>query len=268
MPERWPGLIIVGIVAGVMSGMFGIGGGVIIVPALAVFLGFTTIEAISTSLGALLFPVGVFAVMAYYRAGLMDLRASMSMAIGLLLTSALGALGALQIDAINPDLMQQVYGVFLLLMSWRFIEPRQLYKAWRIPKIPVDAPPKPLDPPVNIETYKFFGIGLVAGVFSGMFGIGGGIVIVPMLVLLFGFDQKKAVGTSLGALLFPVGLPGVLVYAQDGVLDFPVAVGVAGGLVIGAFLGANIALNLSSITVKRLYGLFILGVGLRFLFGG
>ena len=69
MPEQWAALIVVGLVAGVASGMFGIGGGVIIVPVLTVLLGFQLKMAVGTSLAALLMPVSIFAVIAYYRAG-------------------------------------------------------------------------------------------------------------------------------------------------------------------------------------------------------
>ena len=99
-----------------------------------------------------------------------------------------------------------------------------------------------------------------------MFGIGGGVVIVPALVVWLGYEQKRAVGTSLGALLMPVGLPGVLVYAQDGVLNVGVAAGIAVGLLIGAFFGARIALNLSSGQIKRLYGVFLFINAIRFIF--
>jgi len=100
-----------------------------------------------------------------------------------------------------------------------------------------------------------------------MFGIGGGAVIVPALVGFFNYDQKLAVGTSLGALLLPVGLPGVVRYAAAGTLDIPVAILVALGLVVGAFFGAQIALGLPSKTVKQLYGVFLVFVALRFIFG-
>jgi uncharacterized protein len=84
-------------------------------------------------------------------------------------------------------------------------------------------------------------------------------------VALLKYDQKLAVGTSLGALMLPVGLPGVLRYAADGVLEITVAAMVAAGLLFGSILGARIALNLPSRTVKRLYGLFLFFVAARFL---
>lgn len=108
-------------------------------------------------------------------------------------------------------------------------------------------------------------VGLVAGVAAGMFGIGGGVIIVPALVTLLKFDQKQAVGTSLAALLPPVSLGAVLSYYNEGLLDIAVAACVAVGLAGGAVIGARIALGLSSTTVKRLYGLFLVFVGLRFI---
>jgi hypothetical protein len=106
----------------------------------------------------------------------------------------------------------------------------------------------------------------VAGVASGLFGIGGGAVIVPTLVVLLGYEQKRAVGTSLGALLLPVGLPGVLSYQDAGVLDVAQAAPIAVGLMLGAVVGAQITLQLPSTTVKRLYGVFLFLVGLNFIF--
>jgi uncharacterized membrane protein YfcA len=92
------------------------------------------------------------------------------------------------------------------------------------------------------------------------------LIIVPILVALLHFDQKLAVGTSLGALLLPVGAGAVYSYYQAGMLDIPAAAFVALGLVGGAFIGAKIALGLPEKTIKRLYGIFLFIVALRFLF--
>jgi uncharacterized membrane protein YfcA len=111
-----------------------------------------------------------------------------------------------------------------------------------------------------------FGVGLVAGLAGGLFGIGGGLVIVPILVGLLKYDQKRAVGTSLAALLPPVGIGAVIAYYQAGQIQLGAAVLIAAGLIFGAFAGARIALGLPSATVKRLYGLFLLVISLRFIF--
>lgn len=255
------GLVIIGIIAGVLAGMFGIGGGVVIVPALTIFMGFETVEAISTSLAALLLPVGVFAVLAYHRKGLFSVRTAAWVAVGLAATTFLGAEITL---ALPTATLRKVYGFFLLIMAWRFIEPRVVWHQWRTANGTSTPPPLPL-PKIEARWYSLLGVGLFAGIMSGMFGIGGGIVIVPILAMLLHFDTKEAAGTSLGALLLPVGLPGVLRYASEGVLDWRAAALVAAGLVAGSIIGANVALSLPAERVKRLYGVFLLLVALRFL---
>lgn len=273
MPEQWLLLLAVGLVAGVLSGMFGIGGGVIIVPALTIFLGFEIVEATSTSLAALLLPVGIFAVIAYHRAGLLKLQSSALVALGLLTTSWLGATLAIGLPG---DTLKQIYGVFLLYVSWRMMEPRKVYGEVQERRTMLATtagttapPPTNTDEPTpelpDVPWYVVLMVGLVAGVASGMFGIGGGAVIVPALVVFLKYPQKLAVGTSLGALLLPVSLPGVLAYAQEDVLDLPVAAFVAVGLLIGAIFGAQIALGLPSKTIKRMYGVFLLFVALNFI---
>jgi uncharacterized membrane protein YfcA len=108
-------------------------------------------------------------------------------------------------------------------------------------------------------------LGLIAGVLSGMFGIGGGLVIVPALIVLGGFGTKEATGTSLFALMWPVGLLGVIEYARRGELRLVPGILIAVGLFIGAAIGARITGGLSETTMKRLYGFFLLVVGIYFL---
>lgn len=109
-------------------------------------------------------------------------------------------------------------------------------------------------------------IGLLAGVLSGLFGIGGGIVIVPLLVLLVGFTTTQAAGTSLAALLLPVGALGALEYWRAGQVDLRVALILAGGLLLGAYLGARLGISLPVEVVQRGFGVLLLVVGIRFVF--
>jgi uncharacterized protein len=94
-------------------------------------------------------------------------------------------------------------------------------------------------------------IGLVAGVLSGLFGIGGGVIVVPALLLLVGLTQREAIGTSLAALLLPVGFLGVLTYFRVGAVKLPVAALLALGLLVGAYLGSRLALNLPEVALRR-----------------
>jgi uncharacterized protein len=112
---------------------------------------------------------------------------------------------------------------------------------------------------------KMLVLGLAAGVLSGLFGIGGGLVIVPALVMLFAFPIKTAVGTSLFALLLPTGLLGVWEYWKTGNLKPGAGVCIAMGLFCGAYFGAVFASSISQTAVKRLYAVFLLVVAVYFL---
>src|SRR5262245_7373140 len=87
----------------------------------------------------------------------------------------------------------------------------------------------------------FLCIGLAAGVLSGLFGIGGGLLIVPALVVFSGFPTRTALGTSLGALLLPVGLLGAYTYWENGHVNVRASLLIAAGLFGGAFVGARLA---------------------------
>jgi uncharacterized membrane protein YfcA len=106
-------------------------------------------------------------------------------------------------------------------------------------------------------------IGLVGGILSGLFGIGGGLVIVPALILVVGFPIATAAGTSLGALLLPVGLLGAVEYYRAGHVDVRAAAVIAVGLLIGAYFGARIGTSLPPQVAQRAFGLFLLVVGAR-----
>lgn len=108
-------------------------------------------------------------------------------------------------------------------------------------------------------------IGLIAGLLAGLFGIGGGIVIVPMLVTFLKFNQGKAVGTSLAAMLLPVGILAVWKYAKSGDVDFKVAAAIALGIFVMAFVGAKFGLGVGDSLLARIFGLLLIIVGAKFL---
>jgi uncharacterized protein len=110
-------------------------------------------------------------------------------------------------------------------------------------------------------------IGLVAGVVSGLFGIGGAIVIVPALVLLVKLPQHTASGTSLASLLLPVGLLGAIEYYRRGQVNVAYAAIIAAGLFVGALVGAQLAGGLSDTMLRRGFGAFLLLVAGKLLIG-
>ena len=108
-------------------------------------------------------------------------------------------------------------------------------------------------------------LGLVAGVVSGLFGVGGAIVIIPGLVLIAKLPQHTAHGTSLAALLLPVGLLGALEYYKRGQVNIAYAAVVAVGLLIGAYFGARLAGSMSDVMLRKAFGVFLLLISVKLL---
>lgn len=252
----------IGFLAGIFSGMFGIGGGIVIVPALVLLADFPLLKATGTSLAAIMLPVGILGVIAYYRARILDLRAAAFVASGLLI-SVLG--GALLAHELPAQVMRKLYGIFCLYVSWTFIKPLDRLKKFR-GESPLPEPEPDSNNGPNPHFLALFGIGLLAGIMAGMFGIGGGNIIVPALVVFLKYPPKRAIATSLAALLPPIGLPGVIYYYRAGTLDIHMAILLAAGLLLGTVFGARLNIRMPTTQVKLLYGVFLIFVALRFLF--
>jgi uncharacterized membrane protein YfcA len=107
---------------------------------------------------------------------------------------------------------------------------------------------------------EFLAIGVAAGLLAGLFGIGGGVVIVPALILVAKMRPEAATGTSLAALLLPVGALGAWQYYRSGFVDLRSAVWVALGLFLGAWLGAHLALKLPARDLQRAFAVFLVFV--------
>ena len=111
-------------------------------------------------------------------------------------------------------------------------------------------------------------IGIAAGFLGGMVGIGGGVIIVPALVLLLGITQHNAQGISLAMMLFPVGILGVINYYKKGYVDFRYAGLIAAGFLIGSFLGSKFSLSLPQDTVKKVFAVIMIILAVRMLITG
>ncbi|MDP2653622.1 MAG: sulfite exporter TauE/SafE family protein [Candidatus Omnitrophota bacterium] len=114
--------------------------------------------------------------------------------------------------------------------------------------------------------FSYLLIGLLGGVFSGAFGIGGGTIMVPALVLLMGMGQHQAQGTTLAVLMVPVSILAVLQYYHAGHVKVAAAMTMALGFVFGALAGAYVIQNVSDANLKRAFGLFLVAVGAKMIF--
>lgn len=112
-------------------------------------------------------------------------------------------------------------------------------------------------------TWILIAIGFGAGILSGLFGIGGGILIVPALIFFMKMQPINATGTSLGALLLPVGALGAYEYYKKGHFNVSASLWIALGLFFGAYVGAKYAQNIPAFYLKRMFAVFLVAVAVR-----
>jgi uncharacterized membrane protein YfcA len=118
-----------------------------------------------------------------------------------------------------------------------------------------------------MKVFLYILLGLVAGVFSGLIGIGGGIIIVPALVLLFGLSQHTAQGTTLALMVPPIGLLAALAYYKQGFVDLKVAAFVCLGFFVGGLVGAKFAIAIPETILKKMFGVVLLAVSVKMILG-
>ena len=109
-------------------------------------------------------------------------------------------------------------------------------------------------------------VGLLAGMLSGLVGLGGGVIIVPALVFVLGFSQHQATGTSLGILLLPAGIFAVLNYYKRGMVDVKVVLLVFVGFLVGGYLGSKVSVNMPEAMLKKIFAVVLLLIAGKVLF--
>lgn len=242
----WAGLG-TGMSGGLLAGLFGIGGGIVMVPLLGLFLGLDQHRAQGATLAAMLLPTGLPAVLQYRRRGV---RTSLRL-VGVLILAFLFGItgGALVANLIPSGALRWGYAGFLVYLSLRTFLRQEVS--------PVDRGEAPFD----LAGLWTWGLpsGLLAGVVSGLTGLGGAVVVIPLLASKLRMTQHEAQLTSLMMLLPPIGLPGVYVYAKaQGGLPWAVIGGVAAGFATGSFIGAHWATRIQGARLKQVYAGFVL----------
>ena len=245
-------IVLLSLTVGLLVGLLGIGGGVVLVPALVYLLHYDQHMAQGTSLFILLPPIGLGALREYWKNGQVDLQAGIYCALGFLI----GGYGGGKIAVPMPsNVLKAIFGCFLMMSA---------VLLWR--KTRAVTAPYAADENASKESpWRVLGIFCTAGfcgVAAGMVGIGGGVLLVPLLSLLFGFSQHRAQGTSLIALIPPTGLLAFLAYWKAGYVDLHTGVLLIPGVFIGGILGGMLARRLNA---RRMAEVF---AGLMFLLGG
>ena len=243
---EWRGAVL-GLAAGFIGGLFGVGGGLLVVPGLVLWLHFEQRAASATSLAAIV--ASSAAALVRFSAG--D-SVEFDVAIVLFLGAGIGAFAGAQLAGYVPNYWLARGFVAVVIVS-----------AIRLAFAGGGAGAEPLVTGA-FETVALVAVGLAAGVLSATLGVGGGVVFVPALVALLGFEQQLAQGTSL-AVILPTVLVGTTVHARAGRVTWGVAVTVGAGGVIGGVGGAEVALGLPESVLSRLFAAFLIVMAVRML---
>jgi uncharacterized membrane protein YfcA len=263
--------IVVGLVSGVLSGAFGIGGGLVTTPAIRLLLGYPALIAVGTPLPVIL-PGAFTGALSYRRRGLADLRAGLTMGLVGSVGSVAGAL-----------LSAKAGGTVVLLataalIGWAAID--MLVQQWRASAGARTADAAPVEESATIgeaesdealvladaaphgreSIVRLVVLGLLAGVYSGFLGLGGGFVIVPGLTRFCGMSVKRAIGTSLVTVAI-LAIPGTVVHSLLGHVDWMLALLLAIGVVPGAMIGARLTENASDRAVRLTFAALLAVTG-------
>ncbi len=238
---------LIGFLAGFFGGLVGLGGGIIMIPLLVGILKLDQHKAHGTSLVALVF-TGISGAVAYGVKGSVSVLAAFLLAMTATVTARAGAHYAHSLPAWK---LKRSFGSFLFLISVFLLA-------------------KPYFPHVHgmATGWPFILVLLLAGMFtgflSGMMGIGGGSIMVPALVLLAGFGQHVAQGSSLLAMV-PAGAVGAYTHWKLGNVATTILTGLIAGILIGTYLGGTLAHFLSETALRIIFAAVLIWTGLRFL---
>ncbi|MFN2556811.1 MAG: sulfite exporter TauE/SafE family protein [Nitriliruptorales bacterium] len=233
-----------GLAAGLLAGLFGVGGGVLLVPLLVLVLGRSQHVAHATSLVAITVPA---------LAGSLRFALGGAVAWGAAGVVAAGALAGVQLGAallprVSERRLQLLFALLLAVMALRLL---------------VFGPADPIGPSGGQPPLMAAGeaglhalLGLVSGTASALLGIGGGAIVVPVLVIGFGYGQHLAEGTSL-AVIVPTALAGAATHGRRSYTDWSVGLRLGAGGLVGSLLGAEVALALPATVLSRAFGVLL-----------
>ena len=242
----------IGLVAGITGGLFGVGGGIVVVPGLVLLLGYLPHRAHPTSGAAIVVTAGA-ALLRFGEDGSVDWSAALVLFAG----AGLGALlGARMLDRISARWLTRAFLLVVAVSAVRLLTPSRGNGTADFAMS------------VDLTLWAIAGlltVGLLAGVLAATLGVGGGVVFVPALAAFYLLDQHVAQGTSLAAMV-PTTLVAAVVHGRAGRIEWPVAAAVGVGGVIGGLTGAGWALSMDPLLLRRLFAGLLIVLGLRMLF--
>ncbi|PWB96032.1 sulfite exporter TauE/SafE family protein [Salinibacterium hongtaonis] len=238
-------LVAIGAIAGILSGLFGVGGGIIIVPALVLLLGIEQRRATGTSLLAVV-PISIAAAAFYVANGAIDWRVAGLLAVGIVIG---GQIGSLLLAKLPQRTLRWIFIAFMLAVAVRMLL----------------AMPESIDGTLDMDVWRIILlplIGVAFGVLAGLLGVGGGVFIVPALILGFGVGELDARGTSLVAII-PGGITSTIsnLRRKNVLLREGLTVGLVGAAF--TFAGGALAFLIPAGVGNILFGILLAVLAIR-----
>ncbi|HHW61630.1 MAG TPA: sulfite exporter TauE/SafE family protein [Syntrophomonadaceae bacterium] len=249
-------LLVTGLAAGILGAILGLGGGVIMLPALNIFFAYDAVMAVGTTLVAIVF-TSLSASQGHYRAGHVLFREALFMGAGGIAGVLIGSYVFAAYLSTNTDILQGILGILFLFMTVRMGQ--QSYSLWKNPQ-----PEQAKEWKQTAPWWGFFLLGLVTGTLTGILGVGGGFIMVPALMFFFGVVPHLAVGTTMTA-MFPITLVGAIIKWSQGFVCLIPGLLLGLGTAIGAQFGVLVSRHLSVLLMNILFTLVFFLVALDYL---
>lgn len=237
---------VIGLTAGIFGGLVGLGGGLIMIPLMVGVLKLSQHKAHGTSLVAIVF-TGISGAITYALNGAIDIMAAVLLAVTAIFTARAGARYA---HVLPEWKLKKTFGAFLIFCSALLL--LKPYLANIIGTVPGYA-----------KIIVFLITGAFTGFLSGMMGVGGGTIMVPVMVLLAGFTQHVAQGTSL-LVMVPAGAVGAFTHWKLGNVAAGILFGLIPGILLGTYLGGNLANIIPDNTLRLIFAVIIIFLGFRY----
>lgn len=240
--------LIAGFLAGIFGGLVGLGGGVVMIPIMVDFLKANQHAAHGTSLVAIIF-TGLAGALTYWLHGAVDWVASVLLAATAIVTAQYGA----RFAGVLPEWkLKKSFGAFILIVAALMLAK---------PYLPHLAPGTFSQ---WVQVLILLGSGTLTGFLAGMMGVGGGTIMVPAMVLLLGFSQQTAQGSSLLAMV-PAGAAGAFTHQRLGNVRRELLAGLVPGILAGTYVGSSVANMLPEMLLRAIFAAVLIFTGIRYL---
>ena len=241
-------LLILGLLAGLCSAALGLGGGTVIVPALVIFFAYPIKEAVGTSLATIV-PTVFVGIITHYLINSANIR--LKIALIVILGAIIGAkLGVDLVNKIHSKTLKRLFALLLLFVGLKIIG---------VIQIPTEALTS------NTVYFGLLILGLIGGLVSSLFGIGGGVVIVPTLTLFFALNIHQAIATSL-TIILPTAFIGAIFHKKFNHLNTNALKFLIPSALVGAIIGALLSNSLPADTLKIIFGIYLLITAVKIFF--